>query len=420
MTPTRSKPNITLPGWSRGLLERPERYLVIYGSRGSQKSWSVAINIVLKCAQTPHYRVAVLREFAATLDDSAIKLLWDLCRRFGVKATKSPRSTRILFTETGSEIIAKGAERNPDNLRGLEGFNLAWCEEAHALSQASIDLLDPSIRHPGSKLIFTFNPEWEDDPVYATFVASPPSNTWVKKVVYGQHPEFNTPELDQARARMKEQNHPLFAHHWLGALKTLVGAFFDASQVVAESVWQPAKGIYRIRAWDTAGTQDGGDYTVGVLLAAERVGNRWSAFQIQDVVRGQWESSQVEKMVLQTAARDGTGVGIAIEHGPSDAGKRDARRWTQALAGYSLRMVPPAGKKSDRARPVASSLNGRLFSRVAGAPWWTAMARELSQFSEDQTEMKGRHDDQVDALSLAFGQMTRRRQEQYISRSEVA
>jgi hypothetical protein len=43
---------------------------------------------------------------------------------------------------------------NAESVKSLEGYDVAWVEEAQTLSQRSLDLLLPTIRKPGSKLWF--------------------------------------------------------------------------------------------------------------------------------------------------------------------------------------------------------------------------------------------------------------------------
>jgi predicted phage terminase large subunit-like protein len=69
-----------------------------------------------------------------------------------------------------------------------------------------------------------------------------------------------------------------------------------------------------------------------------------------------------------------------------------------ALAGLDLRGVRPRGSKEDRARPLSAVAEaGEL--RLCRAPWNGIFLDELCAFP------LGRHDDQVDALSGAFGQL---------------
>ena len=47
----------------------------------------------------------------------------------------------------------------------LEGYNIAWVEEAQTLSDRSLTLLRPTIRAEGSEIWFSWNPRRKSDAV---------------------------------------------------------------------------------------------------------------------------------------------------------------------------------------------------------------------------------------------------------------
>ena len=62
----------------------------------------------------------------------------------------------------GSVIIFKGMQTyNADNIKSLEGYDIAWVEEAQTCSQHSLDLLRPTIRKPQSEMWFSWNPRYK-------------------------------------------------------------------------------------------------------------------------------------------------------------------------------------------------------------------------------------------------------------------
>jgi phage terminase large subunit len=62
-------------------------------------------------------------------------------------------------TPGGGVIIFQGMlNHTADSIKSLEGFDVAWVEEAQSLSQRSLDLLRPTIRKPGSEIWFSWNP----------------------------------------------------------------------------------------------------------------------------------------------------------------------------------------------------------------------------------------------------------------------
>ncbi|NLR74220.1 phage terminase large subunit [Leeia aquatica] len=154
-------------------------------------------------------------------------------------------------------------------------------------------------------------------------------------------------------------------------------------------------GVRWVRAWDLAATAQGGDWTVGAKLGALPDG-RWL---VGDLIRLQGGPDQVEAAIRHAAQRDGPACRIAIPQDPGQAGKAQVAYLSRQLAGFSLSASPVTGDKLTRAEPLAAQLNvGNVL--LQRAPWNDALLAELRLFPN------ARHDDQVDALSLAFAQLS--------------
>jgi predicted phage terminase large subunit-like protein len=155
----------------------------------------------------------------------------------------------------------------------------------------------------------------------------------------------------------------------------------------------------RIRFWDRAATEKNGsndpDWTVGVRLAItpER------RIFIEDVVRGQWGPGDVERTILSTAELDGRGVMVALSKDPGAAGKFEADYYVRALQGFNVRTYPETADKVSRAGPISAQAHAGNISIVRG-PWNEPFVKVLEAFP------KGRHDDDVDALSGAYAVLT--------------
>lgn len=170
------------------------------------------------------------------------------------------------------------------------------------------------------------------------------------------------------------------------------GNFFRATGFILVPPAVLGQRALRVRAWDLAGTEDGGDWTAGCLLAYDQAEMRW---RIEHVVRRQEAPDDLERTLQSTAARDGRLVPILIEQEPGSAAKfamRDLRR--RVLAGYTVKAVNPSGSKMERARLPASLIANGDMDLVRG-DWNADFKDELVAFPS------GDHDDQVDALSYA-------------------
>jgi predicted phage terminase large subunit-like protein len=121
-------------------------------------------------------------------------------------------------------------------------------------------------------------------------------------------------------------------------------------------------------------------------------------FYVEDVQHLQGSPRQVEQTITQTAAVDGKQVRIRGEQEPGASGKALAEYYVRLLVGYDVRFAPATGPKEVRAAPVAAQAEAGNVKLVRG-PWNAAFLDEVCEFPH------GAHDDQVDALSGAFGEL---------------
>jgi len=153
----------------------------------------------------------------------------------------------------------------------------------------------------------------------------------------------------------------------------------------------------RVRYWDKAGSSGKNDYTVGVLIARDKLGQ----FYIEDVVRGQWSALERENIIKQTAAMDHDLTGsttIWHEQEPGSGGLESAQATSRNLAGYAVHTERVTGDKETRAIPFAAQCEAGNVKLVKG-DWNAAFLNELTSFPY------GTNDDQVDAAAAAFNKL---------------
>lgn len=170
---------------------------------------------------------------------------------------------------------------------------------------------------------------------------------------------------------------------------------------------RPAFLTHWVRYWDKAGTQDGGDYTAGVLI-----GRGGGLFYVLDVVRGQWSPAQRKAIIRQTTQADALTCPRYTswsEQEPGSGGKESALATIEDLAGYDVHAETVTGSKVVRANPFAAQCEVGNVKLIAGA-WNAAYIDELVSFPD------GPHDDQVDASSGAFAKLSVQQFESGVSR----
>jgi predicted phage terminase large subunit-like protein len=152
-----------------------------------------------------------------------------------------------------------------------------------------------------------------------------------------------------------------------------------------------------VRAWDLASTAQG-DWTVGIKLVVQYDAEFRPFWTIVDVQRFRGGPEDVRRLVRLIAEADGYAVKIALPEDPGQAGKSQVFDFTKLLTGYPLTATRMTGSKELRALSVAAQCNiGRVG--LLKALWNQALLDELAAFPS------GKHDDQVDALSLAFSEL---------------
>jgi predicted phage terminase large subunit-like protein len=158
----------------------------------------------------------------------------------------------------------------------------------------------------------------------------------------------------------------------------------------------PKKNVSWVRYWDKAGTEEGGDWTVGCLMGYAHDEQRW---YVADVVRGQYSSSQREAVIRQTAELDGIGVSVFVEQEPGSSGKESAENTIHNLRGFKVYSDRVTGDKETRARPLSAQQQiGNVY--LVRGEWVPEFLRETEAFPTT-----GVHDDQVDAASGAFNRL---------------
>ncbi|HWU63579.1 MAG TPA: PBSX family phage terminase large subunit [Ensifer sp.] len=167
----------------------PSRYKAAYGGRGGAKSHFFAEQIIVRC-YARQTRVVCIREVQKSIKDSVRQLLIDKIAKLGLEAYFEILETEIRGPN-GSVIIFVGMQAyNSENIKSLEGFDIAWVEEGQTFSQRSLDMLRPTIRKEGSELWFSWNPRYKTDAVDKFFRKRKPDNAIVVKVGWQDNPWF--------------------------------------------------------------------------------------------------------------------------------------------------------------------------------------------------------------------------------------
>jgi len=152
----------------------------------------------------------------------------------------------------------------------------------------------------------------------------------------------------------------------------------------------PLTFVKAVRGWDTAGTDNAGDYTVGVKMLEFEKG-----FIVADVQRDQLDPDEVDSLIESIAVTDGRECAIREEKEGGASGVAVIKARTRMLQGFDYEGVTIGKDKIIRSRPYRSQCKaGNVY--LLRADWNEAYLTELCGFP---TASK---DDQVDGSSCAF------------------
>ena len=257
-------------------LLQPSRYKGAHGGRGSGKSHFFAELMIEENISNKLDNIC-LREVQKSLEFSCKKLLELKIQTLNVGSYFEVQDRRIL-TKQGGVIIFEGLQNHTsESIKSFEGFDRAWTEEAHSVSQTSLDKLRPTIRKAGSELWFSWNPDLHTDPVDAFFRGNdqdgtpavgfePPPESVCIEVNYHDNP-WLPDELIKECAYDQRRDFDKYLWVWMGQYRRNSEARVFKNWVI-EEFERPAGTVHRL------GADWGFSVDPSVLVRCDIEGNR--------------------------------------------------------------------------------------------------------------------------------------------------
>ncbi len=210
---------IKIPEAIKRLYTSTKRYILLFGGRGSGKSWSVADFLILKAYESKK-RILCTREVQKSLEVSVQSLLLDRIEVLGLSSFFHVTKQSIVG-DNGSEFVFKGLRNNPTDIKSIHNIAYCWVEEAEKISNKSIEILTPSIRAEDQKvgfesqIIFSYNPTDKTDPVHTMFNLSDREDVERIEVNYHDNPFFPN-VLRKEMEYDKRTDYDKYLHKWEG------------------------------------------------------------------------------------------------------------------------------------------------------------------------------------------------------------
>ena len=257
---------LTIPPKVQALFHLFNKYkiIIIEGGRGSAKSHSIA-RILLYIMQTRIVRLVCGREVQATIEESVYALFCDLISKYSLAYRVLKNKIRHLVS--GSTVGFKGfRERGAVNVKGIEGADIVWVDEAQALTKPTIEVLMPTLRKPDSpvKFIFTLNRLRRED---AVMELADRDDCIVIHIDYFENP-FCPPTLLDEAERCRQRSERDYNQIWLGQPIKAGDEFIFDTDALYHSLRQKPYGdlFFKARVIGIDWAAQGNDLCVATIL----------------------------------------------------------------------------------------------------------------------------------------------------------
>jgi phage terminase large subunit len=164
-------PLFTISGMAEGYEDLTEGYdfFPIDGGRGGGKSESIP-DMFTELAEIEHdVECLCTREVQDSVEESVYSYVQSWIEKNGYTDHYKFLQNKIVNMNTGFTFRFKGLKGSTKSeaLKALAKVKYVWVEEGRTMTKKSLDMLLPSIRINGRKIIFSYNSGRESDPVEA-------------------------------------------------------------------------------------------------------------------------------------------------------------------------------------------------------------------------------------------------------------
>jgi phage terminase large subunit len=347
---------------------RKARYKVLYGGRGSGKSYFLA-ELAVEVSRRIGTVILCAREFQGSLDDSVYQLLIETIERLGYADEFDILKSTITHKGTGAKFVFYGIKNNVTKIKSIQGVGVCWVEEAEAVTKNSWDVLIPSIRgDKNAEIWVSFNPKNILDDTYQRFIVHPPKDSIVLKANYDINPHFADTPLLADMLECKERDEDLYRHIWLGEpvadseLAIIKPSWIEAAIDAHEKLGFSAAGR-RILGFDVA---DEGDDANATVLRYGSVVTDMQQWRGQDVI---YSADKVylyaQEQNIDRIVYDNIGVGAGVK---AQFRRKNGKVQTLGFNAGGAVYKPDAKYTDDKK-------NRDMFANIKAQAWWMVRDR---------------------------------------------
>ncbi len=381
-------------------LLRAARYKGAHGGRGSGKSHFFAEATVERCVEYPGTRIVCVREVQRSLKESVKRLVED----------KIDHLTDSIVAPGGGVILFQGMQdHTAESIKSLEGFDVAYVEEAQTMTSRSLEFLRPTIRkdataeRPGSELWFSWNPRHSTDPVDELLRSeNPPANSGVVQSLWRDNPFF--PDVLEEERLYDLRNKPdRYAHIWEGEYEpAALGALWNREIFHRNRRSEPPDMGRIVIGIDPPKKDDEGSDEAGIVACG--IGQDGRGYVLDDASRNASPEEWAKAAIALYDLHDADAIVVEINNG----GQMVKSTLHSVRSDVKVIEVTATRGKHIRAEPIAALYSLNRISHVGAFPELEMQMCMMTPQGYEGSDSPDRLDAVIWCFTELFPRMTRK------------
>lgn len=336
-----------------------------------------------------------VREVQKSLKESAKRLIEDKIKVMGLPGFRILHD-RIETPGDGVILFQGMQDHTAESIKSLEGFDVAWFEEAQTTSARSLEFLRPTIRKSGSELWFSWNPRNASDPVDKFFRGDArPENSIVVATSYHDNPWF--PDvLEQERQYDLKHNRDRYSHIWEGEYEpAAIGAIWDRETIRAGRRDNPPTLGRIVVAVDPAVSNEDGSNDHGIVVCAR--GEDQRGYLLEDATMRGGPKDWATRAIAMFDSHEADCIVVEINQG----GDMVKSTLQSVRATVPIREVRATKGKHVRAEPISALYH---LGRISHVGTFNELEDQMCKMTASGYEGTG-SPDRVDAMVWGFTEL---------------
>lgn len=182
-----------------------DRFLILYGSRGSSKSDYAAKQLVYNCLSHKYFKCILYRKTFNSIQESSYANIKSTIETLGLESLFQFRTSPLaIICVNGNKFIARGGDK-PSSLKSIKDPTCVWYEEdvPDENDFATISLTIRSGKAEYLQEIFTINPQVEGNP----------EDNWFWKRFFEGHDQLSYKTVTTVEVEERKIDYTVNVHH---------------------------------------------------------------------------------------------------------------------------------------------------------------------------------------------------------------